>query len=148
MGGCIHKIYIVLIYISINNVFHTLTCSNLEQREWYAHHELVWNYSKICNSYQHQGHDLLENRRNQYDPEISGAVVPPSTSKKLLFSTIMGKRSTLYSEQIALLKKIKASHQPFKRFTCQNSWPTSSTLVYFWKLVSIFTTKLTNKVAS
>ena len=80
--------------LSINNVFRTLTCSNLGSRESYLHHELVGNYSKIYNSHLLQAYEFLESRGNPYDLEINynsqlyntatGAVVPCSTAEKLL----------------------------------------------------------------
>ena len=80
--------------LSINNVFRTLTCSNLGSRESYLHHELVGNYSKIYNSHLLQAYEFLESRGNPYDLEINynsqlyniatGAVVPRSTAEKLL----------------------------------------------------------------
>ena len=48
--------------LSINNVFHTLTYSNLGSRGSYVHHELVGNYSKIYSSHLHQVHEFLESR--------------------------------------------------------------------------------------
>ena len=115
--------------LSINNAFHTLTCSNLGSRESYLHHELVGNYSKIYNSHLHQVYVFLESIGNPYDLEtnynrqlyniVTEAVVPRSTAEKLLCFCDYGKEKYIelrakrtVQKEASLSSTIKKIHMP------------------------------------
>ena len=102
--------------MSINNVFRTLTCSNLGSHESYLHHELIGNYSKIYSSHLRHVYKFLESRGNPYD---LGTVVPRSTAEKLLCFFDYGKEKYIefrtdrfVRKETGLSSSIKKIHMP------------------------------------